>query len=42
MFDAANDIVDRGFALPLYASMDDATQDHVLDALDHSLDEVLA
>ena len=42
MFDAASDIVDRGFALPLYASMDDATQDQVLDALDHALDEVLA
>lgn len=40
-FPVAEAIVDRGFALPLYASMDDATQDVVLEALQHALDEVL-
>lgn len=37
----AENIVDRGFALPLYASMDDQTQDRVIEALEHSLAEVL-
>ncbi len=40
-FEQTERVVDQGLALPLYASMDDATQDRVLEALDHAMREVL-
>ncbi|MBK8171562.1 MAG: DegT/DnrJ/EryC1/StrS family aminotransferase [Sandaracinaceae bacterium] len=40
-FTCSEQIVDRGFALPLYASMDDETQDRVINALEHALAEVI-